>query len=130
MADDKSEDGTEITISAKDCEDGLYVVLHASDDLALVSLIINGSDYTGYVENNMFHIKDVNDLMYVDELGIQIGANYEPQVSALQSIGIDVNNGEVEIYNLQGIRIPTEKVTEGYYIVRQGNNTIKVFIRK
>lgn len=105
-------------------------MLHASDDLALVSLIINGSDYAGSVENNMFHIKDVNDLMYVDELGIQIGANYEPQVSALQSIGIDVNNGEVEIYNLQGIRIATEKVTEGYYIVRQGNNTVKVFIRK
>ncbi|MDE7411341.1 MAG: hypothetical protein K2M94_04805, partial [Paramuribaculum sp.] len=130
LADDKSEDGTEITISAKDCEDGLYIVLHNSEKLELVKLMINGSDYTNYVENNMFHIKDVKELMYVDEVGIQIGATYVDKLSSLKSIGIDVKNGDVEFYNLHGVRIPTEKVTEGYYIVRQGTKTVKILIQK
>ncbi len=131
LADNNSEEGTETTISSKDCKDGLYIVLHTSDELKLVTLRINGSVYTSQVDGNIYHIEDVTTLPSVDERGIEIGVTYEVTgLAALMEIGIDVNSGDTEIYNMQGVRIPTENVTNGYYIIRQGNKTVKVLIKK
>lgn len=49
---------------------------------------------------------------------------------ALESIGIDAANGPVEYYNLQGIRVAADNLTNGVYIIRQGEKAAKVLIKK
>lgn len=48
----------------------------------------------------------------------------------IEEIGIDAANGPVEIYNLQGVRVATENLTKGLYILRQGTKVSKVLIQK
>lgn len=50
--------------------------------------------------------------------------------AGIDGIGIDPANGPIEYYNLQGVRVATENLTPGFYVVRQGNNVAKVLIRK
>ena len=50
--------------------------------------------------------------------------------SAIDSIFADDVEGEVEYFNLQGMRIDAENLTPGFYIVRKGNKTAKVYINE
>ena len=43
---------------------------------------------------------------------------------------MDVANGPVEYYNIQGIRVATDEIVPGFYIVRQGEKSTKVLINK
>ena len=43
---------------------------------------------------------------------------------------IDNSEAPVEYYNLQGIRVDAENIVPGFYIVRQGEKTQKVFINE
>ena len=50
--------------------------------------------------------------------------------SAIDDIFADEAEGEAEYFNLQGMRVAAENLTNGFYIVRQGNKTTKVYINK
>ena len=51
-------------------------------------------------------------------------------VDAEVEIEIDNSDAPVEYYNLQGIRVDAENIVPGFYIVRQGEKTQKVFINE
>lgn len=51
------------------------------------------------------------------------------QTQGIENILIDENNGPVEYFNLQGIKVPAENLAPGIYIVRCGNKTTKVYIK-
>ncbi|MDE5804977.1 MAG: hypothetical protein K2H58_01750, partial [Paramuribaculum sp.] len=55
---------------------------------------------------------------------------FDQELSGLTEIGVDLNAGDVEIYNLQGVKVAAENLTNGYYIIRQGGKTFKVRINK
>jgi hypothetical protein len=50
--------------------------------------------------------------------------------SAIDSIFADDAEGEVEYFNLQGVRVAAENLTPGFYIVRKGNQTAKIYINE
>ena len=50
--------------------------------------------------------------------------------SAIDDIFADEAEGETEYFNLQGMRVAAENLTNGFYIVRKGNRTAKVYINK
>lgn len=54
----------------------------------------------------------------------------EDQTQGIGEIGIDPANGPVEYYNLQGVRVAADNLTQGFYIMRQGTKTAKVMIQK
>lgn len=58
-----------------------------------------------------------NDLNIGNDLGTAVEA-------------IEAEAGEAEYFNLQGLRVAEENLTDGLYIVRKGNRTVKVMIRK
>lgn len=53
-----------------------------------------------------------------------------PGVAGIGDIEIDNSDAPVEYYNLQGIRVDAENIVPGFYIVRQGEKTQKVFINE
>lgn len=59
-----------------------------------------------------------------------LSAKIADKSKGIDEIGIDEANGPVEYYNLQGVRVASENLVPGFYIVRQGSKTAKVFIRK
>lgn len=66
---------------------------------------------------------DIND-------NFTITAMFTGDSQGIDEIGIDEANGPVEYYNLQGVRVASENLVPGFYIVRQGSKTAKVLIRK
>ena len=50
--------------------------------------------------------------------------------SAIDDIFADEAEGEAEYFNLQGMRVAAENLTNGFYIVRQAGKTTKVYINK
>lgn len=52
-----------------------------------------------------------------------------PQNAAVNEIFNDNANAEVEVYNLQGVKVNAETVTPGIYVRRQGTKTEKVIIK-
>ena len=55
---------------------------------------------------------------------------FSDEAQGIEEIGLDAANGPVEYYNLQGIRVAAENLTSGFYVVRQGDKAVKVFIAK
>jgi len=50
--------------------------------------------------------------------------------SAIEGIDADNVEGEVEYYNLQGVKVAAENLAPGFYIARQGNKVAKILINK
>lgn len=51
------------------------------------------------------------------------------EVSGIGEIGIDQNDGPIEYYNLQGMKVNAENLVPGFYIMRQGNKAVKILVR-
>jgi hypothetical protein len=47
----------------------------------------------------------------------------------VSTVEVENSNTPIEYYNLQGIRVNSENLSNGIYIRRQGNKAEKVFIR-
>jgi hypothetical protein len=49
--------------------------------------------------------------------------------TGVENIAVDDNNNNVQIFNLQGVRVPEQNIKPGVYIIRSGNTTSKVHIK-
>ncbi len=69
---------------------------------------------------------------YYDDINgdIEIKLSFDPSSSIIDSIVGEGNetDEEVEYYNLQGVRVSSENLAPGFYIVRQGAKAKKVYI--
>lgn len=61
---------------------------------------------------------------------LSVEAHFTTGMAAIGDIIFDGIEGEVEYYNLQGVRVDAENVQTGFYIVRKGDKAVKMFIRK
>ncbi len=59
-----------------------------------------------------------------------VSVTFTNETSAISDIIFDAENGPVEYYNIQGVRVAAENLTPGFYIARQGSKTKKILIRK
>lgn len=76
-----------------------------------------------YNENYMiFPIEAMGDL--------SVEAHFTSNLAAIGDILFDGIEGEVEYFNLQGVRVEAANIESGLYIVRKGDKAAKVFIRK
>ena len=53
----------------------------------------------------------------------------EDNLQGIEDIIGDQNNGPVEFYNLQGIKVASDNLTPGIYIMRQGDKASKVLVQ-
>ncbi len=116
----------------------LYSVFFIPEDGESVlnaNVTINGTEYSGFelLENgeyggasSMFCYISKEDI----DGDVVITASFTSDSQGIDEIGIDEANGPVEYYNLQGVRVASENLVPGFYIVRQGSKTAKVLIRK
>ena len=51
------------------------------------------------------------------------------EFSSIFTIGIDGAEGEIEVFNLNGVRVDADNIVPGIYIVRQGGMTQKVLVK-
>lgn len=61
---------------------------------------------------------------------LSVEAHFTSNLAAIGDILFDGIEGEVEYFNLQGVRVDAANVESGLYIVRKGDKAAKVFIRK
>lgn len=60
---------------------------------------------------------------------VTVTAIFSDDTQGITDIFGDKNDGPVEIYNLQGVRIPAENIVPGIYIMRRGDKTVKVYVK-
>lgn len=60
---------------------------------------------------------------------VTVTATFSEDVQGITDIFGDENDGPLEFYNLQGVKVAAENIVPGIYIVRRGDKTAKVYIR-
>lgn len=113
----------------------VYFIPEDGESVLNANVTINGTEYSGFelMENgeyggasSMFCYISKEDI----DGDVVITASFTSDSQGIDEIGIDEANGPVEYYNLQGVRVASENLVPGFYIVRQGSKTAKVLIRK
>lgn len=97
-----------------------------STSAGTINMLSDGYLFAPGFDSNAF----TNQENILAESDITISTEFTNDYAALEEIGIDTNNGPVEYYNLQGIRISSDNLTPGFYIIRQGSKAAKVLITK
>ncbi len=52
-----------------------------------------------------------------------------PDTSGIENVIVDLNDADVEVYTLQGIRVAAEGLTPGIYVVRRAGTATKVLVK-
>ncbi|MCC8071169.1 MAG: DUF4465 domain-containing protein [Bacteroidales bacterium] len=97
-------------------EDWTWLSLEELGDVTGLVFTLETSQYDEYGPSTPYYF-------CLDNLG---ASNPE---SAISTIVATDPNAPVEYYNLQGVRVAADRLTPGYYIVKQGNNVKKTLIR-
>ena len=53
----------------------------------------------------------------------------EVDFSSIESINIDCNEGDIEYYNLNGVKVADDNLSSGFYIKRQNGKSTKIFVK-
>ncbi|MDE6052001.1 MAG: hypothetical protein K2G08_09990 [Paramuribaculum sp.] len=120
--------------TSKEFDGTLYFKVNMPAGLSLKAVNgLNEIPFDVEIVNNIFAI-EVSEEILMDfgnnEYLLPIDFIFDQELSGLTEIGVDLNAGDVEIYNLQGVKVAAENLTNGYYIIRQGGKTFKVRINK
>ncbi|MDE7410472.1 MAG: hypothetical protein K2M94_00335 [Paramuribaculum sp.] len=128
LEDHGSADGVEEDLSTALFPDGLYLVITPDPGMAFESLVINDTWYfpedmtDGYIHINL---EDIPDL----EWGIAMSVFFELDLGGINDITA-TDNGKTEYFNLQGVRVDADNLTNGIYVTRLGNKAAKILIQK
>ncbi len=135
-AGDRIADGAQISINA---EYVVYLMPEAegdkSEEVTFV-LIKNGNEEDITLDNledygwNCTYNENYLIFPIVASGNVSVEAHFSAGMSAIGDIVFDGIEGEVEFYNLQGVRVDAENIQTGFYIVRKGDKAVKMFIRK
>ena len=120
--------------TSKEFDGTLYFKVNMPAGLSLKAVNgLNEIPFDVEIVNNIFAL-EVSEEIVMDfgdnEYLLPIDFIFDQELSGLTEIGVDLNAGDVEIYNLQGVKVAAENLTNGYYIIRQGGKTFKVRINK
>lgn len=140
----KDDDSATITVSGVHAESELYYKFTAAPaetaPEAAPRKVVDHTGYTKAVRN-----ADGTHTIAVSEAGTLELYAYHPATdtkgdvktiaiskdgtTAIDSIGIDVAEGEAEYFNLQGVKVDRENAAPGLYIRRQGSKVAKVIVK-
>lgn len=135
-AGEKIADGDQISING---EYVVYVMPETDGDNAeeiTFVLIKNGNDEDITLDNledygwNCTYNENYLIFPIVTSGNVSVEAHFSTGMAAIGDIVFDGIEGDVEFYNLQGVRVDAENVQTGFYIVRKGDKAVKMFIRK
>ncbi|MDE5685123.1 MAG: hypothetical protein K2I26_01050 [Paramuribaculum sp.] len=135
-AGEQLADGAQLTINT---EYIVYVMPEVDGDNAeeiTFVLIKNGNDEDITLDNledygwNCTYNENYLIFPIVTSGNVSVEAHFSTGMAAIGDIVFDGIEGEVEFYNLQGVRVDAENVQTGFYIVRKGDKAVKMFIRK
>lgn len=135
---DMINSGAKLPVYSADNPDNLnllfLVFIPGNDDSLETAEVIIGNDLfqIELEDNSEFPNGAKYAFIPLEEINgdLTISASFSGEDQGLEEIGIDINNGPVEYYNLQGIRISSDNLTPGFYIIRQGSKAAKVLITK
>ena len=135
---DMINSGAKLPVYSADNPDNLnllfLVFIPGNDDSLETAEVIIGNDLfqLELEDNSEFPNGAKYAFIPLEEINgdLTISASFSGEDQGLEEIGIDINNGPVEYYNLQGIRISSDNLTPGFYIIRQGSKAAKVLITK
>ena len=54
---------------------------------------------------------------------------FSNRLAAIDSIAVDSEAGELEFFNLQGMKVAADNLTPGIYVIRHGETTAKVLVK-
>lgn len=119
--------------------DMLGIYFKPAEGSEVKSFIVNGQEYS-FDEDPMFDYSSSYGLLDNGYFFYGIDAVDGPvtisvvfstkETEGIEGITADENDGPVEYFNLQGVRVNAENLTPGFYIVRQGSKVSKVYINK
>lgn len=119
--------------------DMLGIYFKPAEGSEVKSFIVNGQEYS-FDEDPMFDYTSSYGLLDNGYFFYGIDAVDGPvsisvvfstkETEGIEGITADENDGPVEYFNLQGVRVNAENLTPGFYIVRQGSKVSKVYINK
>ncbi len=114
------ENGQEINIEGDDC----YLVAVPAEGWSLATLEIDGVELTPEDADSVIE----NRIIYYWATGanIKVDVVFTPD-TAIELIGADA--AEAEFFNLQGVRVNSDNLVPGVYLMRRGSETVKVLVK-
>lgn len=133
-------DGATIATGAKTSV--AFIFIPQTDRTLTAVLIENGSDETFSMENDADRFVTVPSSGTADSYDnatsfvlspvsgdVTVTAAFSSDSQGIIDIFGDENDGPVEFYNLQGVRIDADNLVPGIYVIRRGDKTAKVYIK-
>ncbi len=131
-AGDMLESGSPISTASE-----VFFFLVPDEDEEIASLIENEgdeeNDVTEDVEGDEFALADGTPAFLYSKYGFRgdysLIITFTDKNAAIDSIAADGEAGEVEFFNLQGVKVGASNLTPGIYVVRHGSTTAKVLVK-
>lgn len=106
-----------------DFDSGLFVQAIPNQGCELESLIVNGMNVTADMIDDIYIVFNPFD-------DVEISATFAPSSAGVEEIATDIDNAEIRIFDLKGNRVNATDAKTGFYILRQGDKSIKVYLKK
>lgn len=128
-----------------------YIFIHAEDpnkvyleespiglDMGYGDMAIQSqTDVYGYMEDGKITFPLDAVAMWADEWKKRVLMPFKsefvvtvPASAAIDSVTGDKNQGPAEYFNLQGVKVSSDNLVPGFYILRQGSKVTKVYVEK
>lgn len=133
-------DGASVAMGAK--TQAGFIFIPATDRTLTAVIIENGDSETFSKDDNADRFVTIESQGAADSYAnatsfllspvsgdVTVTATFSDETQGITDIFGDENDGPVEIYNLQGVRIPAENIVPGIYIMRRGDKTVKVYVK-
>ena len=105
-----------------ECSDGIYFLVEPDHFFTRNSLIVNNENVTDQVEDGVYHYENVED-------DVEVWAVFDVELASLTSLLTDLPAGSYEVYTLQGVQVNPEHLTTGFYLLRHGAQTAKIYVQ-
>ncbi len=109
-------------ITATECPDGIFFVIEPDQNFFLSSLMVNDEDVTDLVEDGVYHCESVDG-------DVEVAAIFDVELAYLTTIMDELPAGTFEVFTLQGAPVDPDHLTTGFYLVRRGHQTAKIYVR-
>lgn len=102
---------------------GFFIQVTPETGCSLQSLVVNNVDVTSEVENGIYIVRELND-------DVTVSATFTESSAGIDLIDTDNNSQPTMLYDLNGRRISPDNAAGGIRIIRQGNKTSKILLKK